>query len=287
MSRSVMDAELSGATPLVDPVRKIIRPVRRRLRVRDLPRYIPVIRVLSARDMKVKYKQSILGPIWLIFQPLALLLVFLVAFRGLGNVKSSDIPYAVFALVGLTAWAFFQASMTIGTPSMISNVNLVRYTPCPRVAFVASSIIASLPSFAITAAAAIIGAAVTGHLSYRVVLLPLGLVWLVALTVGVVLITSAFAVRYRDVITALPFMLQLGVFLAPVGYPLAGLSPTVRVIVELNPLTGVIEAMRWMMLSGYRPLLTPIILSLVITTLVLVIGWLVFSAREIRMADEI
>jgi lipopolysaccharide transport system permease protein len=282
-----MEADLTQAPALVDPVHRVIKPVRRRMRVRDLPRYIPVIRVLSARDMKVKYKQSILGPIWLIFQPLALLLVFLVAFRGLGNVKSSNIPYAVFALVGLTGWAFFQASMTIGTPSMISNINFVRYTPCPRIAFVASSLIASLPSFGITAGAAIIGAAVTGHLSVRVLLLPAGLLWLVLLTTGVVLITSAFAVRYRDVITALPFMLQLGVFLAPVGYPLAGLSPTVRTIVELNPLTGVIEAMRWMMLSGYRPIITPIILSLVITSLLLVVGWLVFSARETTMADVI
>jgi ABC-type polysaccharide/polyol phosphate export permease len=282
-----MDADVAQVPPLVDPVHRVIKPVRRRLRVRDLPRYLPVIRVLSARDMKVKYKQSILGPIWLIFQPLALLLVFLVAFRGLGNVKSSDIPYAVFALVGLTAWAFFQASLTIGTPSMISNVNFVRYTPCPRIAFIASSLIASLPSFGITGAAAIIGAAFTGHLSVRVLLLPVGLVWLVALTAGVVLITSAFAVRYRDVISALPFMLQLGVFLAPVGYPLAGLSPTVRTIVELNPLTGVIEAMRWMMLSGYRPIITPIILSLIITSVLLVVGWLVFSARETTMADVI
>ena len=236
--------------------------------------------------MKVKYKQSVLGPIWLIFQPLALLLVFLVAFRGLGDVKSSDIPYAVFALVGLTAWAFFQASIDRHALDDLQR-QLRPLHALSRIAFVCSSIIASLPSFGITAAAAIIGAAVTGHLSYRVVLLPFGLVWLVALTAGVVLITSAFAVRYRDVISALPFMLQLGVFLAPVGYPLAGLSPTVRTIVELNPLTGVIEAMRWMMLSGYRPIITPIILSLIITSLLLVAGWLVFSAREITMADEI
>ncbi len=198
--------------------------------------------MLASRDFKVEYKQSIFGPLWLILQPLALLLAFVVAFRWLGNVHSSNVPYAVFAMVGLVAWAFFQAAMTIGTPSMLSNVNFVRYTPCPRAAFLASAIIASIPSFGVTAAAAIIGAAISGHLSPRVILLPLALVWLLMLTAGILLILASLAVRYRDVISGLPFVLQLGTFLAPIGYPLAGLSPGLRHLVELNPLTGLIEA---------------------------------------------
>jgi ABC-type polysaccharide/polyol phosphate export permease len=268
-------------------VERIIVPATRRLKLRDAFREVSVIRVLAARDFKVKYKQSMLGPLWLIFQPLALLIAFLIAFRGLGHVKSSGVPYAVFVLVGLSAWAFFQAAMTIGAASLITNASFIRYTPCPRPAFPLAAIVASLPSFAVTAAAAVIGAGATGHLSPRVLLLPFGLVWLLVLTAGAVGIVASLAVRYRDVISALPFLLQVGVFLAPVGYSLAGLSAAVRRIVELNPLTGLIEAWRWIVLSPYRPSLGAIAASLALTVCIAAAGWAVFSRLETTMADEI
>ena len=283
----VRSAIREGLAPLEDPTERVVAPVKRRIRFRDLIRMWPVIRVLAARDFKVKYKQSLLGPLWLVFQPLAMLAAFVIAFRGLGKVHTSHVPYAVFALVGLSAWAFFQASLTIGTSSIITNASFVRYTPCPRPAFPLAATIASLPSFAITVTAAIIAAAATGHLSVRVLLLPLGLLWLLALTVGVIAITSSFSVRYRDMISALPFLLQVAVFVVPVGYSLSGLSSTIRHIVELNPLTGIIEAWRWMVLSGYQPSATPIIISLALTAVLGVTGWRVFSKRETTMADVI
>lgn len=272
---------------LEDPRERVIAPAKRRLKLRDIPREGAVIRVLATRDFKVKYKQSMLGPLWLVFQPLALLLAFVIAFRGLGKVQTSGVPYAVFALVGLSAWAFFQAAMTIGASSIITNLNFVRYTPCPRPAFPLAAIIASLPSFAVTATAAIVTAAATGHLSVRVLLLPLGVLWLLLLTAGMVAIASSLTVRYRDVTSALPFLLQLGVFLAPIGYSLPGLSPTVRRIVELNPLTGLIEAWRWFVLSGYQPSVGPVAVSLVLTIALAITGWRLFSRLEVTMADEI
>jgi lipopolysaccharide transport system permease protein len=270
-----------------EPTVRVIAPAKRRIRLRDLPADASIVRVIAARDFKVKYKQSLLGPLWLVFQPLALLLAFLVAFRGLGQVGSSGVPYAVFALSGLSAWAFFQATMTIGAASLISNLNFVRYTPCPRTAFPLAAIIASLPSFAITAAGAIVAAAATGDLSPRVLLLPVGLLWLLVLTAGIVGLTASLAVRYRDVISALPFLLQLGTFVAPVGYSLAGLSPTLRHVVEANPLTGLIEALRWMMLSNYHPIVAPIVVALGETALIATAGWLLFTRRETTIADEI
>jgi lipopolysaccharide transport system permease protein len=293
MSQTSVDPNAPGETrgrllpPLEDASEYVIRPARRRLKLRHLMRAAPVIRVLAARDFKLKYQQSILGPIWLIFQPLALLVAFLVAFKGLGNAQSAGQPYVVFTLVGLSAWSFFQAAMTIGTSSVISNVSFVRYTPCPRPAFPVAASIASLPSFAVVAAAAIVGAIVTGHLSARVLLLPIGLIWLVVLTAGIVGITSALAVKYRDVISLIPLLLQVGVFVAPVGYAVAGLSPVVRHIVELNPLTGLMEAFRWMVLSGYDASVGPIALSLGVTVLLAITGWYVFSTVETTMADEI
>jgi ABC-type polysaccharide/polyol phosphate export permease len=273
--------------PLEEPTERVVVPAKRRLKLRDVFGEASVIRVLATRDFKIKYKQSLLGPLWLVFQPLALLIAFVVAFRGLAEVKSSGIPYAVFSLVGLSAWAFFQASMTIGVASLITNYSFIRYTPCPRPAFPLAAVIASLPSFAVTGAAAVGSAAATGHLSPRVVLLPLGLAWLVLLTAGVVGLGAALAVRYRDMISALPFLLQVGVFFAPVGYSLTGLSPFVLRIVELNPLTGVIEAFRWITLAGYSPAISAILVAVVETAVLVVVGWLVFARLETTMADEI
>jgi lipopolysaccharide transport system permease protein len=284
-------AEAAEAPPLPKelewPVERVIVPTKRRLKIGDLVRHWAVIRVIAARNFKIKYKQSVLGPLWLVFQPLALLLAFIVAFRNLANVETGGVPYVVVALVGLSAWSFFQAAMTIGTASLISNMNFIKYTPCPRLTFPIAAILASLPSFAVPAAAALVVTAATGHLSPGAVLLPLGLTWLLLLTAGIVGISSALAVRYRDVTSILPFLLQVGVFLAPVGYTLASLSGTLETLVELNPLTGVIEGWRWMLISGYNPELGPIAVSLGETLVLAVAGWWFFSRRETTMADEI
>src|SRR5215211_2553614 len=164
-------AATEAAAPLESPVVRRIVPTKRRLKLIDFHRDAPVIRVLAGRDFKVKYKQSLLGPLWLFFQPFALLAAFLVAFRGLADVQSGT-PYIPFALVGLAAWSFFQAAMTIGTAAFISNVSLVRFTPCPRLAFPIAALIASVPSFVVTITAALIAAAASGILSAKSILIP-------------------------------------------------------------------------------------------------------------------
>lgn len=266
-------------------VRRIV-PAKRRLRLSQLHRDLPVVRVLAARDFKVKYKQSALGPLWLIFQPFALFGAFLIAFRGRAPI-GHGIPYVVFALSGLTVWSFFQASMTIGTSSLITNFHLVRFTPCPRLAFPLAGIVASLPSLAVPAASAIIAAAASDHLSPRALLLPIGFTWLLLFTLAIVAIGCSLAVRFRDIINILPFMLSLGLFLAPVGYPLAALPHWLQVAIDLNPLTGLLEMTRWMTLDQYHPSLLAIVISLGASLLLLGAAWLVFSRLETTMADEI
>jgi lipopolysaccharide transport system permease protein len=287
------EAQAARAAPAADvralelPIERVIAPAKRRLRLRDLLRERAVIGVLAGRDFKVKYKQSMLGPLWLVFQPLALLAAFFVAFRGIGDVQTSGVPYALFALSGLAIWAFFQAAMTIGAVALISNYHLIRFTPCPRPAFPIAGMIASLPSFAVTAAGTLTMAAVTGHLSVKVLLAPIVVVWLFVLTAGVVLLAAAITVRYRDLQSALPFLLQVGVFLAPVGYAVGQLSEVVRGVVYLNPLTGVIEAWRWMVLSGYHSSIEPIAISLVMSAALVSFGWWFFTRLETTMADDI
>jgi lipopolysaccharide transport system permease protein len=284
--RTTAPVSTSALRDLESATVRVIKPVKRRIKLMDVWRGTQVIRVMAARDFKVKYKQSLLGPLWLLFQPLALLAGFFVAFRNLANVQPG-IPYSVFALSGLSVWAFFQASMTIGTASLISNMQLVRFTPCPRFAFPIAGILASLPAWAVTVAGAAVAATVTGILSPRVLLLPFGLVWLFLLTSGFVALTSSFAVRYRDILAAMPFLLQVGLFLAPVGYPLNKLGPVVRQLVELNPLTGLLEATRWMMVSNYSASPRVIAFSLFMTVVVVVAGWRTFTRLETTMADEI
>ena len=245
------------------------------------------MRVLANRDFKVKYKQSLLGPLWLVIQPLALLIAFFVAFRSLADVQTAGIPYSMIALTGLCVWSLFQAAMTMGTASLISNYHLVKLTPCPRLAFPMASLVASLPSLGVTLVATLAVGAVLGELSARVVLLPLAILWLVLFTAGVVAISSAITVRFRDMLNVLPFLLQVGVFVSPVGYPRTQLGGNVRDLVDLNPLTGIIEFWRWVVLPVDSLPLFPVAIALVWTVALLTGGWFLFGRIEARMADDI
>jgi lipopolysaccharide transport system permease protein len=121
----------------------------------------------------------------------------------------------------------------------------------------------------------------------RMLLLPVSAAWLFVLTTGIVALCSAITVRFRDLIQALPFLLQVGAFLVPVGYPVATLSGPLRLLVSLNPLTGAIEAWRWVLLRADHVYMPSIFLSLGIGALIVVAGWRVFGRMEVKMADVI
>jgi lipopolysaccharide transport system permease protein len=287
LSRTVSVEAGASSSPASQPFERHIVPARSRLRVVDLYRDLAVVRVLAARDFKVKYKQSVLGPLWLFFQPFALLGAFMVTFVGLADVEVAGVPYIAFALVGLTVWSFFQAAMTIGTASLVSSIQLVKLTPCPRIAFPISSLIASLPAMGVTAVAALVAASVTGSISIRVVMLPLAAAWLFLFTASIVAISSAVTVRARDILSALPFLLQIGVFISPVGYPTGLLPSGVSTLIALNPLTGIIETWRWIVLDAAGVDGLALAVSLVATVLFALIGWRVFTRLEVTMADDI
>jgi lipopolysaccharide transport system permease protein len=264
-----------------------IEPVTSRLTLREVVDSWSVIRVLAIRDLKARYKQSLLGPIWIAFQPLALLAAYVIGFRGVAKIGTGHVPYAVFALAGVTMWAYFQAAMVAGTSSIISNAALVMKTACPRFAFPLASLLSCLPSLLVPLSASLIASIIVGRASFRFLLLPLPLLWLFVLTTGIVAITSSITVRFRDLMTAIPFLLQFGAFVVPVGYPVSTLSPLLRVVVSLNPLTGAIEAWRWAILNSTHPYLPSIYLSAGIGSLLIVIGWRTFGRAEVGMADVI
>ena len=264
-----------------------IEPTRSRLHAREIIRNAPVIRVLAVRDLKARYKQSVLGPLWIAFQPLALLGAYIIGFHGVTEIATGGIPYAVFALAGVTMWSYFQAAMVAGTSSIISNAALVRKTACPRFAFPIASLLAALPSFLVPFIASLIASLLAGRGSLRLLLLPVAALWLFVLTAGIVAMSSAISARFRDLISALPFLLQVGAFVVPVGYPVSSLSPTLRLLVSLNPLTGAIEAWRWVVLRADHVYLPAICWSLGFGLVLVAAGWWVFGRLEVSMADVI
>ena len=265
----------------------MIEPVKSRIRLDNLTQILPVVRVLAVRDFKAKFKQSLLGPLWIFLQPLALLAAFLVGFHSVAAIGTSGIPYVVFVLVALGAWTYFQASLSMGAVSLVTNSQLLQRTACPRLAFPIASLIANLPSAAVPLGAGLIAAAATGNLSPRVLLLPLGLIWLIAVTAGTVGITSALAVRYRDLMAILPLILQVGVFFSPIGYQSADLPGAVRLLIGLNPLAGVMEVWRWMILPVGPPDWRLVAISAAVTVGLVLGGWLVFTRSEPTMADVV
>lgn len=263
-----------------------IRPVKRRIELRDVLANGGLVRVLVARDLKVKYKQSLLGPIWLVFQPLAMLVAFVVGFHTVAHVTTQGVPYVLFALTGLSMWSYFSAASTAGAISLVGNTNLVRYTACPRPVLVIANLTASLPALAVPASAAIIAAVASGYVYVQLLLIPLVVVWLFVLTAAFTAGLAALAVRYRDVSAALPFVLQFGVFFAPVAYPANRLHGVLGTLISLNPLTGVIDTWRWVVL-GVSPDGLPLALAGGLTILLALASWNLFARLEVTMADDI
>ncbi len=264
-----------------------IEPVKSRIRLGNIAVIFPVVRVLAVRDFKAKFKQSLLGPVWIFLQPLALLAAFLVGFHSVAAVGTAGVPYVVFVLAALGAWTYFQASLSMGAVSLVTNAQLMQRTACPRLAFPIASLIANLPSAAVPLFSGLAAAALTGNLSPRVLLLPIGLVWLIAVTAGTVALISSLAVRYRDLMAVLPLILQVGVFFSPIGYQAADLPGAAQLWLGLNPLAGVMEIWRWMILPIGAPNAGLVAISALVTVVLVLGGWFVFTRSEPTMADVV
>lgn len=275
------------STELRSPVKTTIRePSTSRLRLGDLPTYGPVIRALASRDLKARYKQSALGPAWIVFQPLAMLAAFSVGFRSVAHVHTGGVPYALFALTGLVVWSYFQAVTMLSVASIVNNYTLVRWTACPRLALPLATLVSNAPSFAVPAIAAIVAAAVEGYLWVGTLLFPIMCVWLLLFVAIMAVLLSSISVRARDVMSVVPFLLQVVLFLSPVAYRTSALPSVLRALISVNPLTGLIDGWRWCML-GMHPDMTAVSISLAFTLMGLVVAWRFFARAEVRMADEI
>jgi homopolymeric O-antigen transport system permease protein len=280
-------ARAVGGAPsgLIEDTFRVTVPAPRRLRLRDIWTTLPVGWMLGWRDMRAKYKQSALGPLWLVLQPLGMLAALTIAFSKVTSVDTGNVPYVVFALVGLAVWTYVQMTITVAPQTLSSNQQVVRRSPCPRVAFVTGTLISVLPPLGVVLAASVAAAAISGNLPLEALMMPLLVAWLVVLMWGFTLLVTALGGRFRDAVALAPLVVQSGIFLTPVGYPLDAAGSFANVL-AFNPASGVIETWRWSLL-GIAPDGFAVGVALAETAALGLLGWYVFGRMETRFADYV
>ncbi len=256
--------------------------------VKQLIEYRDLVYTLSVHRLKVRYKQSVLGPAWAILQPLSLMLIYTVIFSRVVRVPSDGIPYALFAYAALLPWTYFSTSLSSATNSMVSHFNLVTKVYFPREILPLTYVIAGLIDFLV--ASLVLGALmVYYHASVTMQILhviPTAAV-LTVFTTAVALVLSAVQVRYRDIGVAMPLALQLWMFLTPIVYPLSVVPARWRGLYELNPMVGIIESFRRATLQGSAPDFHALGISAAVSLTLLPIALTYFKRVEATVADII
>ena len=215
------------------------------LNINDLWHYRDLLYILATRDIKVRYKQTVLGAAWAILQPFLTMVIFSLIFGRLANMPSDGIPYPLFAYAGLLPWTFFSNAVNNSGNSLVGNSNLITKVYFPRMIIPTAAVGAGLLDLLIAFGIILILMVFYGvGLSINFLMLPVLVVLTSLLSTGIGMWTSALNVKYRDIRYALPFLIQLGMFATPVIYPLSIVPEKWRWLLLLNPLAGQIEAYR-------------------------------------------
>jgi lipopolysaccharide transport system permease protein len=257
------------------------------LNLAELWYYRELLYFLTLRDIKVRYKQTLMGLAWVIIQPLTTMLIFTLVFNRFVRLDSGPLPYPLFALSGLLLWLFFANAVTNSTHSLVSNANLITKVYFPRMFIPAASVGAGLVDLAVAfllliALVFYYGVALTSNL----LLLPLFILMMTLLALGVGLLSAALTVKYRDLRHALPFIIQLWMFASPVIYPANVVPERWKWLLTINPVAGVIEGFR-ASLAGGAFNWVHLAISTVITLVVLVGSIYVFRRFEDTFADVV
>lgn len=255
----------------------------------DLWRYRELLWFLAWRDLLVRYRQTAIGIAWAILRPLLTMVVFTLVFGRLAGLPSEGVPYAVLVLVGLLPWQLFASAFTEAGASVVSNAGVIAKVYFPRLIVPVSALGASLVDFLIALALLGLVMAWYGHVpDWRMATLPLFALVAVAAALGAGVWTAALNVRYRDVRFVVPFAVQLGLYVSPVGFSSAVVPEPWRLVYALNPMVGVIDGFRWALLGGAVPVHWPgVLLSLAVIAVVLATGVAYFRRTEKTFADVI
>jgi lipopolysaccharide transport system permease protein len=271
--------------------RTVISPSRARpfLEMREIYAYRELLFFLAWRDIKVRYRQTLLGVAWIWLQPLLSLLVLSLVFGHLMRVPSGDIPYPPFLFAALLPWGFFSSSVTRCVTNLVASANLIGKVYFPRLLIPLGTVSAGLVDLAVSLVLFLpLLAYYRIELTWHLVFLPLALLWLVATSLGVGLCLSALNVRYRDVGQIVTVLMQIWLFATPVIYGTEMIPMKYRAIAVLNPMAPLVEIFRGLLLGPHMPFSAWMIgASISVTILVLVVGIAGFRAVERTMADVV
>jgi len=256
---------------------------------RDLWRYRELFFFLAWRDILVRYKQTVIGIVWALARPLLTVLVFTLVFSKLAKLPSEGAPYPILVFAALLPWQFFSSAFSGAGDSLISNAGMISKVYFPRLVIPASAVIVSFVDFLIS------GLILVGLMIWyafvpnlRLLTLPLFVFVAIAAAMGAGLWIAALNVKYRDFRIIVPFVVQLGLYISPVGFSSSIVPEQWRLLYSLNPMVGVIDGFRWAILGGSTQLYWPgFLLSLFLVLAMLVTGIAYFRKTEKTFADVI
>jgi lipopolysaccharide transport system permease protein len=263
---------------------------------RDLWNYRGLFYFLAWRDILVRYKQTVIGILWSVLRPFVTIVVFTIVFNKLGGFpQDGDVPYAIMVCAGMLPWQFFSSAFSESANSLIANSNLLTKVYFPRLIVPASTVIVSLIDFLISFVI-LIGLFVWYQYvpDWKILLLPLFLLLAMITAMGTGLFIAALNVKYRDFRYVIPFIVQFGLYISPVGFSSSmiynheNIPQYLKYLYSLNPMVGVIDGFRWCILGDNTALnISGFILSIIISILFLFLGIWYFRKTEKSFADVI
>jgi lipopolysaccharide transport system permease protein len=257
---------------------------------RDLWRYRELFYILVWRDFKVRYKQTVIGVTWSVLRPLLLMVVLTIVFRKLAKLPTEgDTPYAILTFASLLPWQFFSNALSESSNSLIGNANLISKVYFPRLIIPASSVMLGFVDFLITF---VLLVAVMIYYQFvpsiNIIFLPLLLVVTFFASFGAGLFMATLNLKYRDFKYVVPFMVQIGFYISPVGFSSSIIPEQWRLIYSLNPIVGVIDGFRWCIIGSDANIYWPAFaVSLTVTVIITVVSIRYFRKTEKAMADFI
>jgi lipopolysaccharide transport system permease protein len=269
--------------------RTVIQPSRgwAPLNLRELAEYKEILYFLIWRDIKVRYKQTVIGVAWAVIQPFMTMVVLAVFLGRLAKVPSDGVPYPIFAFAGLVPWTFFAYGVTQSATSLISSGQLISKVYFPRLLVPTARVLGGAPDIALSF---LLLLGLCWYYGLRpnpvaILLVPVFLALALVSSLAVGLWLSALSAKYRDIQHAVPFMVQLGLFATPIAYPSSLLPERWRLLYGLNPMAGVVEGFRWALLGTDNPLGLAMVVSSAAALTLLLTGAFFFRRMERTFAD--
>jgi lipopolysaccharide transport system permease protein len=256
---------------------------------RDLWRYRELFYFLAWRDLLVRYKQTVVGVAWSLIRPFLTMVVLTVVFGKLGKMPSGGVPYPILVFCGMLPWQFFSTALSESGNSLVNNSNLISKVYFPRLVVPASSVITSFVDFLISAVFLVMLMVWYQFVpSWNILVLPLFVLLAFAASFGAGLWIAALMVEYRDFRFIVPFVVQFGLYISPVGFYSSIVPEKWRLLYSLNPMVGVIDGFRWAILGGQHALYWPgLVVSVGTVALMVVTGIWYFRRTERTFADVI